>query len=515
MIPPFILDSATPSSERKIFELLEKSSIKGDALHSLNIKPERGDGEADFVLVTRFGILVLEIKGGRLAQSGGHWSSTDRHGVQHRLKQSPLSQAKKAAYRISKDLQDRTGMRFRFGYGVVFPDSGPLPSSTEHAESQVATIESCRAPGKFDQWIQALCDHWSAQLDGRDLDFSDCGRITAELRPSFDAAVPIGRVAAESLREIKRFSEEQLETLDMAEGNPRLLCTGGAGTGKTFLLIELVKREASRGRQVVVCAWSARLRTMICEALAGAGWEKQPRIVGPDDLSQIDSDFADVILVDEGQDLLQMSTIAELDRIALGGLEEGSWRWFMDEQHQAGYHRIDSDANDLIRGCNPMTFKLGKNCRNTEEIVNFTQMLTAADIGRTQVSGRGLNPRTEFFDDGDSTTAIRGVLRNWLDDPQVTKSNIAVLTDDESSIENLDSVLPPGIKVSSIKDFKGLEQDFVIVRIEGHHDAIEGEVLRDLYTGITRARSGLVLLLPGTMREMVKNAALRNHEAMQ
>ena len=59
---------------------------------------------------------------------------------------------------------------------------------------------------------------------------------------------------------------------------------------------------------------------------------------------------ADVIFVDEGQDLLQISTIAELDRILVHGFEKGSWRWFMDNQNQAGYQTIDPDAMDLIVG---------------------------------------------------------------------------------------------------------------------------------------------------------------------
>ncbi len=516
MVPSYILDpEGTPSSERKVFELLEKAAIPGTALHSLNIKPEKGDGEADFVLITRFGVLVLEIKGGRVAQAGGHWTSTDRHGCQHALKKSPFKQAKDAAYQIAADLQERSRIRFRFGHGVVLPDSGSLPSSTEFAAAQVANIDECRSAGKFADWLEALFDHWSNQLSGGDLASADVERLVAEMRPSFDAAVPIGRVAAETLREIRRFSEEQLETIDAAEGNARLLCTGGAGTGKTFLLVELVKREAARGRRVMVCAWSAPLRIWIEKSVAGGGWRTTPLIVGPEDLQNIESESVDVLLVDEGQDLLQMSTIAELDRVLKSGMEGGAWRWFMDEQNQAGYQACDADAIDLIRGCGPTVFNLKKNCRNTEEIVTFTQMLTAADIGRTQVSGHGLRPRTYFCTDGEATTVIRERIRDWLEDPHVSKSSITVLVDEESEVSALDSVLPAGIEVSSIRNFKGLEKDFVVVWIASEHDAIDGDVLRDLYTGITRARAGLALVVPQAMKAAVDRAAVENHGIIQ
>lgn len=511
MIPPFILDPDTPSSERKVFRLLEKSSLKGHALHSLNIRPEDGDGEADFVLVTTFGVLVLEVKGGRIAQASGHWTTIDRHGSQHALGKSPFKQAKQAAYRIAKDLASRTGLRFRYGHGVVLPDCGSLPASTEYGTAQYATLESCRTPGKFDEWLRALCDYWSHQVRADDLAVEDMARLSTQLRPSFEAAVSIGRIAQEAGREIKRFSEEQLGMLDATEVNPRILCTGGAGTGKTFLLIELAKREAARERQVVVCSRSAGLRTWIHDSLAGMKWTREPLIAGPEQFRELDTDSADVLLVDEGQDLMQVTTITELDRVLIGGLEQGSWRWFMDDQHQAGYYPRDTDAADLLNGFGATRIRLTRNCRNTEEIVTFTQLVTGADVGRTLVSGRGMRPETKFVDAGESLAEIRNVLRHWLEDPHVTKPLIAVLTDVDSSVGDLAAHLPDGIEIYSIRSFKGLERDFVLVRIEQLHDSLDGEVLRDLYTGITRARSGLVLLLPKTMRGIIGDAVLKNH----
>lgn len=515
MVPPYILDPKTPSSEAKIFKLLEEATIAGVALHSLNIKPANGDGEADFVLVTTFGVLVLEVKGGRIAQTGGHWTTTDRYGRQEALKRSPFRQAKDAAYQIADDLRERTSSRFKYGHGVVLPDSGPIPSSCEYDDAQVASIEHCRTARKFTKWLFNLCDHWSSRLRGCDITADDIDRLVTALRPSFDAAVPIGRIAVESNREIKRFSEEQLETLDAAAGNPRLLCTGGAGTGKTFLLIELAKREAARGKRVVVCAWSAPLRNHIKGSISGIAWNYEPVIACPDSLGSLDPHCADTVLIDEGQDLLQVPTIIGLDRILSGGLEEGSWRWFMDDQNQAGYRPCDEDALELLMCGAPTTFRLSRNCRNTRSIVNFTQLLTGADIGRTQVSGQGIQSETFYSDGQAAVQVIKNKVREWLRDPNVGGSDIAILTNNLADIAGLGSLDPNGIRLSTIQDFKGLESDFAVVLITGTHDLIEGAIRRDIYTAITRARVGVALVLPKSMKTAVERAALQNHTKIE
>ena len=41
---------------------------------------------------------------------------------------------------------------------------------------------------------------------------------------------------------------------------------------------------------------------------------------------------ADVLVVDEGQDLLNFEFFDALNRSVKGGLEKGRWRWFMDPE---------------------------------------------------------------------------------------------------------------------------------------------------------------------------------------
>lgn len=55
----------------------------------------------------------------------------------------------------------------------------------------------------------------------------------------FEAVVPLHVSAHEVETRIARLTEDQLRLIDVVEANPRVTCSGGAGTGKTMLALEL------------------------------------------------------------------------------------------------------------------------------------------------------------------------------------------------------------------------------------------------------------------------------------
>ena len=58
------------------------------------IGKRQADGEADFVMIhPDHGVLVVEVKGGRIRTSEGEWYSVDRHGAEHEIK-NPFEQAR-------------------------------------------------------------------------------------------------------------------------------------------------------------------------------------------------------------------------------------------------------------------------------------------------------------------------------------------------------------------------------------------------------------------------------------
>ena len=113
---------------------------------------------------------------------------------------------------------------------------------------------------------------------------------------------------------------------DVAEANPRVLCAGGAGTGKTFLAERLARRWADAGAQVALVCRSPWLRHFLASRLAA------PRItVSLIDGVRLDCRRAglthfDALIVDEGQDLFEGRCLDTLDGVLSGGLESGCHR---------------------------------------------------------------------------------------------------------------------------------------------------------------------------------------------
>ena len=65
----------------------------------------------------------------------------------------------------------------------------------------------------------------------------------SSLRPSFDRVPPLSLTLSLIREEQCELTEDQYKFLDYMENAPRVLCTGGAGCGKTFLAVEALRRD--------------------------------------------------------------------------------------------------------------------------------------------------------------------------------------------------------------------------------------------------------------------------------
>src|SRR5690242_2550994 len=97
MIPPTVHPSVRSGGERRLFAIIRDAPGTADwvCLHSLGLARHcaKRRGEIDFVLITRKGLFVLEVKAGRVARRDGEWIFTDRYGVEHRKRDGPFEQA--------------------------------------------------------------------------------------------------------------------------------------------------------------------------------------------------------------------------------------------------------------------------------------------------------------------------------------------------------------------------------------------------------------------------------------
>jgi hypothetical protein len=397
MIPNVLLGDP-PSAEKRVFEALQRLDLGGDwqAFHSLNCSEHEYKrwSEIDFLVVGPSGLYVLEIKGGRVAVSEGLWTFTDRWGRVHRRSEGPFRQASSAMFALEKALLKQHGLGAdlrgaTFGFGVMLIDVDWDVSTPEMPAEVVCDLLGFRRGLGVEAYLRRLVKYWRGKAGSKavELDAAQLRLIKQKLRPEVDVYPPFSVRLGASKDEMLRLTDEQYDRLDMLDANDRIVVGGGAGTGKTFLMLQAARREVASERKVLVVVESsvlaAHLNTLErSEGLTIHSYAELEQGHGPREV--------DVLLVDEGQDLLFMDALALLSDRLRGGLDDGRWRWFMDENRQSGIAgRRDEDAQQfLLEGLTtgtPTRVLLTRNCRNTREIIETVESWTGARIGRASL----------------------------------------------------------------------------------------------------------------------------------
>ncbi len=515
LLPPEISLRNPSAAEIKLFRLLKLVDFDGCfALHSLNLSEHeyKQCSEIDFLIVGPPGLFVLEVKGGRIARKDGVWTFTDRYGNERRKAEGPFDQAQSATFSLLHRLRSMlpTGAlpRLVFGWAAVFPDHEFGERSVEWAPEMVLDEDDCRSAASLEASLRRLVRYSTRKSQGtRRLLPDEVGMLRRVLRPDFDL-VPSLRLRSERLDlDLQSLTEAQYKVLDLIEDNERILCAGGAGTGKTFLAAEVARRESSAGRRVLVTCRSPILARFLARqpGLSEGICTTAPLATA----SRVAQPF-DSVVVDEAQDVMNLDDLVAIDRLLTGGLEAGRWWMFYDSNNQSGVlGRFDPAALSLLSEAGPARVHLPDNCRNTRDIVGQVQLLTGADIG-VSTAGAGVPVEYVFWTTQQEAADQLAKYLDALLDDGVEPQHITVLSPvppEQSSIRLLpnrlrtrvrildaDTVVRPteGIGFASIRDFKGLENRFVCVVDLTEIDQPPG-ALSSLYVAMTRPRAGLWL----------------------
>lgn len=503
-------------AERKVFDCLRTMLNGGNssliAFHSLNLSQHERKrfGEIDFLICGPEGLFVLEVKGGGVSCMDGRWTFTDRDGVEHRGKESPFKQAETALHGLLKRLRiefpSEIVNQFVIGYGVVFTDcEWPLAG----AEWDPVVLADAVGFRGFDHWISTLFEYWKSKAFGASrTELASLEAVEAVqrfLRPDFEAIVPIGLQTQNVTESSIRLTEDQLSWVDVVEANPRSLCVGGAGTGKTFLAAELARRWTTDGSKVLFACSSPWLKSWLDVRLNLRGL-----VISTFDgldaaMQRARITKFDALIVDEAQDLMQMGLLDRLDACLANGFSGGRWALFADFQNQSGLiFPTESNALQRIESYQPTRVPLRTNCRNTLEILETIKFRLGADMG---VRGSGSGPAVKEIQ-VKSKEAVAKALAHELAElvnGGMSLSQITVLSPSTYShsaigllpekwiqnVEQLDSysirTFPPqAISFAQIADFKGLENDAIIVIDLPISKSSKSKTLH--YVGMSRAK---------------------------
>jgi hypothetical protein len=479
--------STNSNAELVVFNKLKESFVcSGDsfALHSLNLTKHKRKqfAEADFVIVCEFGLFVIEVKGGRISVDENRtWYTKDRNDNEFILKESPFVQAEGALHAIRKYL-NKSGklnhVRIPDGIGVVTPNTEWVPQSVEWDKQ---TICDCNHFRNFDDWLVRFFAYWREKPnnDGK-LNKDNIRLIKQLLRPRFELVEPLFSKLSTIGDDSVSLTVDQYNCLDLIEANSRSLCYGGAGTGKTFLAAELFRRLANSGRTIGFICKSNWLKRYLEKRI-----EDETQFISTIDSVKLDmkrsgvSKF-DYLIIDEGQDLFNEKDFYKLEEILVGGLDSGKWCIFHDVNNQSGLlGDTDSDVyRKLLQSSNNFNCPLKTNCRNTSDIIDKINNLLKLDMGTGGISNGPIVE--EHFCNGDGT--ILEEVLSKLKTERVPGRSISILSPmcyNESSVAKMpDRIIKtiielddysvrefpiPDISFAEIKNFKGLENDVVIV----------------------------------------------------
>jgi hypothetical protein len=524
-------------SEVEVYNLLNLVEFGDEAVafSSLNLAEHdyKKWGEIDFVILSTLGLIVIEVKGGFVStDSRGIWRYESRGRQTVERLESPMAQASSAYFSLVKSHIDPAVGSSAFkkvpsGFCTILAKTPlvaarALTGGPEMPVELVGSSEDLRSPAALSDFIDRVLDYWRNRPPYAVGEWSktEVELIGKTLRPCFERVPPLSLSAARIRQEQFALTEEQYRTLDFADRAPRLMCTGGAGCGKTLLAMECLRRERASD-PVLVTGTPSLAAHLRASAPADAA-----RILSIDEVraGRAGNRRYGSMIVDEGQQITDTESIKILGARLTGGIEGGRWRWFADPNNQVLKNGSFDPVVHAWLESQSYPGSLTRNCRNTPQIVSMVETLTGADAGSRQMAGHG--PAVEFAV-GDSTdervlSAARKV-KEWLRDPDIQPSQIVILSPNPLELSVAGKIAeaaavplrrwrpgwdtlagyPRTMGFATIDEFRGLETPFLIL---SDMDAGIADVARWFYLGLTRANfSAFVVADPRSVADSVQS----------
>lgn len=547
LIPPLFPEGAAPG-EKSVYRKLAEDQTTDDwiVLHSLNIAEHvrNPEGEADFVVIAPdLGILVIEVK------SHQHFSFDDgvwRLGNQAPTTRGPFKQASEAMHSIRKDLlKKKIDLRsiptLSAAWFTATRARTMLKPTNEWFDWQVLDSEDLKNDPigairrAFAGGIASLDATFNGfSYGGVGPDQATAKQIAMLLRPNFEFGIVAGDVRSARQHQLVRFVEDQFAALDAMADNRSVLFTGPAGSGKTFLAMEIARRELAQGNRGRLLCFNRLLGRRLASdmpsdpglavgtfhsqllALTGLAapegasttfWESELPERATEVLLDAGDGLADFLIVDEIQDLLTEPYLDVLDLMVDGGLAGGRVLMFGDFERQAIYD--DGRGRELLKERMPSlpSHRLTMNCRNLPRIgfsVNLFSGLTPG-YQKFRRDDDGTNPSWLKYTRGDDQSphlrdAVESLREESFDLSEIVvlsplgAGSTAASTGDpwlKSVLVSADARAPRKgkIRFSSIQGFKGLEAPAVIVTDLDRSNVPNFESV--LYVGLTRATDRL------------------------
>lgn len=387
--------------------------------------------------------------------------------------------------------------------------------------------------------MERVFDYWKARQhrEPSKLSPSDIKEIVNYLRGDFCYIPTLSSRLDDVETKLVRLTNEQAQIMDALAMNDHLLIEGNAGTGKTLLAVDFSRKQADKGQKVLYLTYNKNLAHNVDKQLGGQDNLKIINIhalfgeLVPVDLSQLQenpqnyfseilpenvydylgslsqSDLEelqyDLLVLDEGQDILKPIYLYSLDYLLKGGFEKGHWAVFYDRKQNI-YNPEYEDGMEFLKSYVNTQFRLFVNCRNTVQIGTYSSKLSGVELTDfIRENGEDVQ-KISYEDEYDFKTQVQAILKN-LKKEKIDMKEVAFLAPKRYQNSMLGKA---GIEVNELGDdfdasidlpiygtiqgFKGLDAKIVIIT---EVDNIRPENFsRFLYIAGTRARTLLYVV---------------------
>lgn len=574
IIPPYLSEIIRNSGERRFFEELKKSNLPQEyhAIHSLNLPEHQYKmfGELDFVIVSPYGLYVLEVKSGSVVCQDGFWTIGDDE-YSYESEEGPFKQAESGMWsllrRLERKLKGEDLSGLIIGYGVVFPDVLFDVDGFEWDQDIVLDLDAWKKIG-VTGYLKRLEAYWHRKWHRRPNTVSSelVKKIVFTLRPQVEVLRSLSLDAERTEKELNELTEVQYVVLDSLESYQRILVQGGAGTGKTTLALEAATRSANTGKSVLFVCFSPLLASYlrwkhpsplieytslyhfmlrIVQKYKGSRpegyypgraltdpWFREALAPAFEEASKemTDEDRYDVLVVDEAQDLLNLNSLVGLSCSLRSGIENGTWRMFYDPINQSSIiGQMEEEVISMVSDLAGVKPNLTQNRRNTDPVLLQTILITGTNpAGKSNIKGPDVTLR--FYFDRTNAAKLLAERLDELFDKKVSPSKITILSPypfEESSAATLplrykrmitvldgssEDIFPfPGLTFSTLASFKGLENQFIVFIDLDNLDSTPA-VRSGIYVGMTRPCYHLWMSVSEKLRPRLKEIMANNAE---
>lgn len=512
--------------EKEVFDSLKILSNQYVVFHSLSWVGigDRTLGEADFVVLhPEKGVLVIEVKSGKIEYKNGDWFQTNSR-TQASKVMHPFTQAKRSQYEILERLE--RNMKSEkipiVGHGVWFPSIEILIDTDLPPEApRDLTLDRNSLYNPVDAIDKAFAFWIKKRRVNIKLNNQQFKDVLDILCPYFNAIPKLSTSISEAEQYYIKLTNQQSVLLNFLQEQDTAVIHGLAGTGKTILAVEKARMLSAAGSSVLFLCYNSFLKDYLKKTYS------IPNVVFhnvhslaytmlPDPTMTIDEvlqnfeEYLDQVyeaddweyknvVIDEGQDIDDRL----LNRLNTLVKEKGGCFYVFYDRNQFIMRNnmpkwIDNAECRLV---------LHKNCRNTVEITKTSCSILGMEALQYSNDIHGTVPNAKFYKtEEDLKKIVEDFARHALGG-ELKPEDVVILTSstEEKSWINKDesicgyeisnNIEPNKILFTTIRKFKGLEAKAIIIVDISMRTMMDPEMKKLIYVGSSRAKYLLTLAI--------------------